>query len=437
MSFYKKNLKTKIDLNLYLKICNKYNIPIEIIVLIFNYINKKYKYDFYKIHNNGGRPFIFHNCINSDKPSYVFKNGEIFQNYFELNKNIHKKINKIHQIKENIKNIYYIFPDNYQIKEENKIIKSLDRDDNLYFFEFLKDLYINMIIILRSYHQFLGLDPYNRDQILRNNLKNKNEVIEIDLHSKNKIQKCVYKNTYFSHELENVYEECETRFIVYERINNVIECISNRDIFLFNSYVIYNKYFESDYHIESNLDMFKDSVNNIFNLLNDDLIKLERPYLVEKICNNDVLIGFDLQNSPDLQRDKNNFYHGNSILYQNKEESNENEFNYSLLGGSDGIIKFKTKEKIISFYSPLGNSDVPYHYALSKNYLYFTADGFAIIKINEFLTFLKDRKQLLNVDQIDNTIFEKFDLSGFIYDFITIENDKVKGRLRYEVVDIN
>jgi hypothetical protein len=437
MSFYKKNLKTNIDLNLFLKVCNKYNIPIEIIVTIFNYVNKKYKYDFYKIHNNGGRPFIIHNCINSDKPSYLFRNGEILQNHFEINKNIHKKINKIFQIIKNVKNIYHIFPDTYQIKEKNTIIKSIDRDDNLYFFNFLKDLYISMIIILRSYQQFLGLDPFNKDSIKKYLKNNKDEELEIDLHSKNKIQKCIYKNTYFSHDLENVYEECETRFIVYERINNVIQCIGNRDIFLFNSYLTYNKYFDSDYHIESNLDMFKDSVTNIFNLLNDDLIKLVKPYLIKKINDTEVLIGLDLQNSPDLQRNKNYFYHGNSILYKNKKEKKKREFNYSLLGGSDGIIKFKTKEKIISFYSPLGNSDVPYSYALSKNYLYFTADGFVILKISDFIAFLEDRKQLLNVNEINNTIFEKFDLSGFIYDFITIESDKVKGRLKYEVVDFN
>ena len=41
------------------------------------------------------------------------------------------------------------------------------------------------------------------------------------------------------------------------------------------------------------------------------------------------------------------------------------------------------------------------------------------------------------VRKINNTIFEKFDLSGFIYDFITIESDKVKGRLKYEVVDLH
>lgn len=55
-------------------------------------------------------------------------------------------------------------------------------------------------------------------------------------------------------------------------------------------------------------------------------------------------------------------YTGNSILI----ELLDNLYMYI---GSE-IYTFKTDEKITKYFSPVGNSDVPYPYAISKNYVY-------------------------------------------------------------------
>jgi hypothetical protein len=57
---------------------------------------------------------------------------------------------------------------------------------------------------------------------------------------------------------------------------------------------------------------------------------------------------------------------GNSILVRVNEE------NYVYIGTS--IYQFKPKEKILKFYSPLGNSDVVYSYGISENFIYLFAE---------------------------------------------------------------
>ena len=59
--------------------------------------------------------------------------------------------------------------------------------------------------------------------------------------------------------------------------------------------------------------------------------------------------------------------HGNSILIQETKSS------YILV--SRQVEYFKTKEEILNYVSPLGNSDVPYPLAVSENYLYFFTDN--------------------------------------------------------------
>ena len=58
--------------------------------------------------------------------------------------------------------------------------------------------------------------------------------------------------------------------------------------------------------------------------------------------------------------------YGNSILLQ------LNKHLYVFI--SHNIYCFKTNEEIIKYYSLIGNSDVPYPVALSKNYAYFMLD---------------------------------------------------------------
>lgn len=59
-------------------------------------------------------------------------------------------------------------------------------------------------------------------------------------------------------------------------------------------------------------------------------------------------------------------FDGNSILLEL--ESNDNSYKYMSIGES--IYTFKISEEIKSYVSEVGNSDVPYPYALSKNYVY-------------------------------------------------------------------
>lgn len=60
-------------------------------------------------------------------------------------------------------------------------------------------------------------------------------------------------------------------------------------------------------------------------------------------------------------------YDGNSILIELSDRK------YMYIGGQ--IYTFKTQEKIADYRSPMGNSDVPYPFAISKNYYYIMLDG--------------------------------------------------------------
>jgi hypothetical protein len=59
-------------------------------------------------------------------------------------------------------------------------------------------------------------------------------------------------------------------------------------------------------------------------------------------------------------------YHGNSILVQ------ETKTSYVSIGWM--IFRFTTDEEILDYVSPVGNSDVPYPIAYTKNYVYFMLD---------------------------------------------------------------
>jgi hypothetical protein len=63
-----------------------------------------------------------------------------------------------------------------------------------------------------------------------------------------------------------------------------------------------------------------------------------------------------------MSADKND---GNSVLLQLKDK-------YVYIG--DRIYEFKTKDDIVKYYSPIGNNDVPYPVAVSKENIYFMLD---------------------------------------------------------------
>ncbi len=59
-------------------------------------------------------------------------------------------------------------------------------------------------------------------------------------------------------------------------------------------------------------------------------------------------------------------YKGNNILIHTEKNKDENK--YIMIEGE--IFEFSIKDKINEFYSPVGNSDVPYSYAIGKKYTY-------------------------------------------------------------------
>lgn len=63
---------------------------------------------------------------------------------------------------------------------------------------------------------------------------------------------------------------------------------------------------------------------------------------------------------------KKGTYPGNSILIQIKDT------NYLYIGSS--IYSFRTEDPITAYYSPVGNSDVPYPYAVGEQRTYFMLD---------------------------------------------------------------
>ena len=67
---------------------------------------------------------------------------------------------------------------------------------------------------------------------------------------------------------------------------------------------------------------------------------------------------------------------GNSILIKPEKSKN----NYIFVG--NGIRSFSTPEPILYFLSPIGNNDVPYPYAISKNYIYLLEEEEEVITLS-------------------------------------------------------
>ena len=123
--------------------------------------------------------------------------------------------------------------------------------------------------------------------------------------------------------------------------------------------------------------------------------------------------------------------YGYSILLRDKDNKSKC-FCYILLGGSDKIVKFKTNEKINRFYSPF-NNNVAYNYALSKNYIYFTNQNLEMFRIDKFLKFMNDFKESFEIPDkvvIDESIFEKYDLSYHMYKYI----NKFPNEISYDII---
>lgn len=68
-----------------------------------------------------------------------------------------------------------------------------------------------------------------------------------------------------------------------------------------------------------------------------------------------------------IPKDPEYEFTGNSILIK----LNPHEYIYV----GDGIYKFKTKDEIVKYFSPVGNSDVPYPWAKGTEFTYFMLDA--------------------------------------------------------------
>ena len=81
---------------------------------------------------------------------------------------------------------------------------------------------------------------------------------------------------------------------------------------------------------------------------------------------------------------------GSSILLQVKSD-NKDLNTYIYIG--DKIFSFSIKDKIIAYKSPIGNSDVPYPYAISKDNVYLMLESVVLDKELLELITIKDPYQ--------------------------------------------
>lgn len=110
-------------------------------------------------------------------------------------------------------------------------------------------------------------------------------------------------------------------------------------------------------------------------------------------------------------------YDGNTILLELKNN------NYVFINGYYGIENFKLKnDKIVKFYSPLGNNNVPYPFALGeKNYYFFVyPDGYLSKSL-----FPKIKKE----SDLQKIIDFGMETNPFMYD---LKTHKLKNKMTYE-----
>lgn len=122
--------------------------------------------------------------------------------------------------------------------------------------------------------------------------------------------------------------------------------------------------------------------------LNEDEIQSSYPFIMNKLFKfDDVFIGKDTDDiyKEKKSADKND---GNSILFlmkrdehdhnndEDHEEKHHELYEYMFVGSE--IIIFTTDSPIIRFESPIGNSDVPYPFAVNTNDTYFLLNHYYI-----------------------------------------------------------
>lgn len=133
-----------------------------------------------------------------------------------------------------------------------------------------------------------------------------------------------------------------------------------------NGSIMYVAFIKPDLRIEVYTNLYSDD-----KLHNPDKKILDMSYIK-------LFLGDNLLNDP--KSGKKGKFIGNSILIQTEKNK------YVYIGTE--IYSFKTKEDINKYYSPVGNSGVPYPYAVGKTLTYFMLDKETLP--NELLELNKD-----------------------------------------------
>lgn len=114
-------------------------------------------------------------------------------------------------------------------------------------------------------------------------------------------------------------------------------------------------------------------------------------------------------NSPSIEMTKfsagyGKQFNGNSILLH----INDNKYMYI----GDTIYKFKTKNKIVKYVSPVGNNDVPYPYAIDDKQNYYLMIEHVIItnSYNELSDYEEPYEYYYNMNHIDKQAFNNINV---------------------------
>ncbi len=125
--------------------------------------------------------------------------------------------------------------------------------------------------------------------------------------------------------------------------------------------------------------------------------------------------------------------YGNSLLVNIKDNK------YVFIGGH--IHEFDTKDKIIKYFSPVGNNDIPYPYALGEKYIYLMIEYVKVEKHNvvdnenrfEPYDYYYNRNyDRINKGQKNNNIYTNFNYTVLKPRYTSTENYGKKYKITWE-----
>ncbi len=113
------------------------------------------------------------------------------------------------------------------------------------------------------------------------------------------------------------------------------------------------------------------------------------------------------------------YYDGNSILLYINKNKNDGLYNYVFIG--DTIFSFTTKSPIIRYDSPVGNSDIPWPFAVDENDIYYLLTENVLIKMDKFA---RDQNNKLYIDPYAY-FYDAVEKGKSINDYPILENKKI------------